>query len=47
MAKKYIIKSFKPGEKTHKHINPLINLSSLGINTNTDIMKTALSLSSS
>lgn len=47
MAKKYVIKSFKPGEKTHNHINPLINLSALGINSNTDIIKTSLSLSAS
>lgn len=45
MAKKYIIKSFNPSAESHKHINPLINLSSLGINANSNILKTALGLS--
>lgn len=45
MNKKYVIKSFKPGNIEHKHVNPLINLSSLGISTNSDITKTSLGLS--
>jgi len=43
--KTYVIKSFKPGSSEHRHINPLINLSSLGISTNANIMKTSLGLS--
>lgn len=47
MAKKYVIKSFKPGSVNHKHTNPLIDLTALGISTNSDIMKTSLGLSAS
>ena len=45
MAKKYIFRSFNPGANSHKEVNPLINLSQLGISTNTSIMKTSLGLS--
>lgn len=45
--KKYIIRNFKPGEKNHAHINPLLNLSKFGISNNADIMKSSLSLSAS
>lgn len=47
MPKKYVIRSFNPGKKEHKRINPLINLSSLGINTSNTILKTSLSLGAS
>lgn len=47
MGKKFIIKSFNPGEKGHNSINPLINLSSFGLSTNQSIIKNALSLSAS
>lgn len=45
MAKKYIFRTFNPGANSHKEVNPLINLSQLGISTNTSIMKTSLGLS--
>lgn len=32
MAKKYILRQFKPGNKEHNKINTLINLSALGLN---------------
>lgn len=47
MAKKFIIKTFNPGEKGHNSINPLVNLSSFGLSTNQNIIKNALSLSAS
>ena len=47
MPKKYVIRSFNPGKQNHKRINPLINLSSLGINTSSSILKTSLSLGAS
>lgn len=47
MAKKYVIRSFNPGKRDHGRINPLINLSSLGINTANNIIKTSLSLGAS
>ena len=42
MAKKYVLRSFKPGEQNHNHVNPLINLSSFGLQSNQSIMKNAL-----
>lgn len=47
MPKKYIIRSFNPGGESHNHINPLINLSSFGLNSNQSIMKNALAISAS
>ena len=47
MAKKYVIRSFKPGDQNHNHINPLIKLSSFGLQSNQAIMKNALALSAS
>lgn len=47
MAKKYVIKSFNPGEKGHNRVNPLINLSSFGLSTNQSIVKNALALGAS
>lgn len=47
MATKYVLRSFKPGEQNHNHINPLINLSSFGLQSNQSIMKNALAISAS
>lgn len=47
MATKYVLRKFKPGEENHNHINPLINLSSFGLQNNQSIMKNALALSTS
>ena len=47
MAKKYVLRSFKPGEQNHNHVNPLINLSSFGLQSNQSIMKNALAISAS
>lgn len=47
MAKKYILRQFKPGDKTHNKINTLINLSALGLNTSQSIIKNSLSLGAS
>lgn len=47
MAKKYIVRSFNPGKKDHNKINPLINLSQLGIKSTSSILKTSLSLGAS
>ena len=48
MAKKYIIRSFKPGsKKEHNKVNALINLSALGLNTQQSILKNSLSVGAS
>lgn len=47
MAKKYILRQFKPGDKTHNKINTLINLSALGLNASQSIIKNSLSLGAS
>ena len=47
MAKRYVLRSFKPGEQNHNHVNPLINLSSFGLQSNQSIMKNALAISAS
>ena len=48
MAKKYIIRSFKPGsKKEHNKVNTLINLSALGLNTQQSILKNSLSVGAS
>ena len=41
MAKKYIIRSFNPGRREHNKINPLVNLSSLGITTTENIISSS------
>lgn len=44
MPKKYIVRNFNPGKPKHNQVNPLLNLSSLGINTDKDIIKSSLAL---
>lgn len=46
-TKKYVVKSFKPGTSEHNKTNALLNLSKLGINSNSSIMKASLGLSTS
>ena len=44
MAKQYIIRSFKPGDKSHNRPqrNTLINLSALGLNSQQSILRHSL-----
>lgn len=44
MAKKYIVRNFNPGKPKHNQVNPLLNLSALGINTDRDIIKSSMAL---
>ena len=47
MAKKYVLRSFKPGDKKHNKVNTLINLSALGLNSSQSILKNSLSVGAS
>ena len=47
MAKKYIVRSFSPGKKSHNKINTLINLSSLGLNAQQSIIKNSIAMGAS
>lgn len=42
--KKYIIRNFSPGKAQHNKVNDLISLSSLGINTEYNIIKSSMAL---
>ena len=42
MAKKYILRKFKPGQADHNKVNTLINLSLLGLNSQQSIIKNSL-----
>ena len=42
MAKKYILRKFKPGQADHNKVNTLINLSLLGLNSQQIIIKNSL-----
>ena len=48
MAKKYILRSFKPGTKSHNKVNnTLVNLSTLGLNKQQSILKNSISMGAS
>ena len=47
MAKKYVLRQFKPGDKKHNKVNTLINLSALGLNSSQSILKNSLSVGAS
>lgn len=44
MAKKFVVRKFNPNKSYHNDINSLINLSSLGIDTEKNIVKSSMAL---
>ena len=44
MAKKFVLRTFKPGKKEHNKVNTLINLSALGLNSQQSIIKNSIAL---
>lgn len=47
MAKKYILRSFKPGDKKHNSVNTLVTLNNLGMTSQYSVIKNSLAMGAS